>query len=230
MDADAKIRSVSSLALVGQVWGEVRRLAAFDKKRHTVPDKVNPVTQGFLEKLCEPELEEEGESLFQAVRQQFDYKRKEISLDCGAGYGRLDTKDFTLELRYELDEDDASSYSLETSVVAKGSRDVLESEAFSSSVGSRYDRLRCRLSGRVSVESIIDAVEGDSSGDLSVEYPSDCSGCTVRIEGVQADVFVDGAVLEVRFGKAATAAALMQAFDGIASRFSETDALSVVLR
>ncbi|MDQ8202421.1 hypothetical protein [Pelagicoccus sp. SDUM812003] len=222
-------RALVSLTLVGKVWGELRRLSAFDKKRHTVPDKVTPVTQGFLERLCEEELTEDAEELFQAARQQFGYKRKEISLDVGAGYGRLECKDFLLELRYELDEEDPSRYSLETSVTPLASRDLLESEAFAAAVGSRFDRLRCGLSGKVSVESVIDAVEEEESGDLSVDYPSDCRHCTVAIDGVAAEIFLDGAILEVRFGKLVTAGSLLAAFESVSERFAAAEGLADLL-
>lgn len=215
MSGDGTTGMIRSLAIVGRTRGEVRRLAAFDKKRHTVPDRVCGATQAFLEKLCEPELAEEAEALFQAAREQFGYKRREISLDVGAGFARLETRDFVLELRYELDEEDPSEFVLETVVREVASRDLLESAAFNGAVGSRFDRLRCGLSGQVSVESVIDAVEEDETGEMSVDYPSDCSNCLVRIEGVAGEVFVDGAVLEVRCGKQVSAERLMQAFERI---------------
>ncbi|MDQ8184907.1 hypothetical protein [Pelagicoccus sp. SDUM812002] len=221
---------VSSLAIVGRTRGEVRRLAAFDKKRHTVPDRVCGATQAFLEKLCEEELTGEAEELFQAVREQFGYKRKEISLDVGAGFARLQTKDFVLEIRYELEEEDPGDYVIETSVKDVASRDLLESAPFNASVGRRFDRLRCSLSGQVSVESVIDAVEEDESGETRVDYPSDCSNCTVTIEGVAGEVFVDGLVLEVRYGKLTSAGALMETFERIGAQFLAAAGLGSFLK
>ncbi|MBC2606986.1 hypothetical protein [Pelagicoccus albus] len=221
--------SVSSLAIVGRIRGEVRRLEAFDKKRHTVPDRVCGATQAFLEKLCEAELAEEAEELFQRAREQFAYKRREISLDVGNGFARLETKDFVLELRYELDEEDPSDYIVETSVQNVASRDLLESAPFNAAVGSRFDRLRCGLSGQVSVEAVIDAVEDDESGEAKVDYPSDCSSCVVRLDGVAGEVFVDGVVLEVRYGKLACASALLAAFEQIGQHVFEAAGMDGLL-
>ncbi|MDQ8182731.1 hypothetical protein [Pelagicoccus sp. SDUM812005] len=228
-EVDAK-GLVSSLAIVGRMQGEVRRLAAFDKKRHTVPDRVCGATQAFLEKLCEEELTEEAEALFQAAREQFGYKRKEISLEVGAGFARLETKDFVLELRYELLEEEPSDYVVETCVKDVASRDLLESAPFNAAVGRRFDRLRCGLAGRVSVESVIDAVEEDESGERRVDYPSDCSSCTVTIEGIAGEIFVDGAVLEVRYGKLTTAGELMETFERIGSAFLAAAGLEIFLK
>lgn len=221
---------IRTLAIVGRTRGEVRRLAGFDKKRHTVPDRVCGATQAFLEKICEGELAEEAEALFQSAREQFGYKRREISLDLGSGCARLETGDFVLELRYELDEDDPSEYVLETSVREVASRDLLESAAFNGAIGSRFDRLRCALAGGFSVESVIDAVEEDGSGSLAVDYPSDCSSCLVRIEGVAGEVFVDGAVLEVRFGKQVSAACLLETFERIGEQVFVSAGLEDLLK
>lgn len=228
-EVDAKGK-VSSLAIVGRTRGEVRRLAGFDKKRHTVPDRVCAATQAFLEKLCEEELTEEAEGLFQAAREHFSYKRREISLSVGSGFARLETKDFALELRYELDEEDPGDYVIETSVKDVASRDLLESAPFNASVGRRFDRLRCTLSGQVSVEAVIDAVEDEASGATSVDYPSDCSSCTVTIEGIAGEVFVDGVVLEVRYGKLTSAEVLMDTFECIGAEFLEAAGLQDLLK
>lgn len=228
--SDSLKRAVSSLALVGQVRGEVRRLEAFDKKRHTVPDRVCGATQAFLEKLCESELTEEAEALFQAAREAFGYKRKELSLAVTGGTARLETKDFALELRYELDSEDAAQFVVETSVNEVASRDLLESDAFAAAVGSRFDRLRCGLGKRVSVESVIDVVEDDESGEASVTYPSDCSWCEVTVEGIAGTVFVDGATLEVRFGRLVGARDLMAVFERLGDQFFVAAGLDGVLR
>lgn len=230
MENEGKIRALKSLAIVGRTRGEVRRLNAFDKKRHTVPDRVCGATQSFLENLCEAELTEEAEALFQSAREQFRYKRREISLDVGSGFARLETKDFVLELRYELDEEDPGDYIVETTVKGVASRDLLESAPFNSSIGSRFDRLRCGLAGQVSVESVIDAVEEDESGATQVDYPSDCSSCTVQIEGVDGEVFIDGAALEVRFGKLTTAANLLATFERVGDDVFITAGLADLLK
>ncbi len=222
-------RATRSLALVGRVWGEVRKLPAFDKKRHRVPDQANPATQAFLEKLCEQELVEEAEALFQASRRSFGYKRRDLSLEAGAGFARLETRDFVLELRYELDAEDPSNYSLETSLTSAASRDLLESEVFDAAIGSRFDRLRCGLRGKVSVEATIDALEDDESGDIEADYPSDCAYCVARIGGMDAEIFLDGTLLEIRFPRLSSAGDLLLAFEAIGDRFERNEILRELL-
>lgn len=219
---------ISSLTLAGRVWGEVRRLEGFDKKRHTLPDKVNGATQAFLAKLCSREIEEDGEALFQRCRKAFGYRRKDLSLSAGNGHAQLETKDFQLELRCDFDPDDPSRYYVETEVTRAASRDLLESAPFSEAIGDRFDRLRCGLGPGVSVAAVIDAVEEDASGELAIDYPSDCSQCEVRIGGVNGLVVVDGMSLEVRYPRLASAGELMAGFERIGERFAAADGLGIL--
>ena len=219
MADDAAVRAIASLSLAGRVEGEVRRLAGFDKKRHVVPDQVNGATSGFLAKLSEGALLEEAEELFQAARRAFGYKRKEIALAAGAGFARLEAKEFTLELRYALLEEDPSRYFVESELVSVSSKDLLGSDPLNVALGARFDRLRCGLSQGVSVEAVIDAIEEDRSGEMEVDYPSDCSECLVRLAGVPGEIMIDGALFELRFGRLVRAGDLLEAFEGAAGRF-----------
>lgn len=207
----------------------MRRLAGFDRKRHRVPDQVNAATQAFLARLCEDELAEACEAMFQAARDILGYKRKDISLSLGAGAGRLESKDFALELRYFLNEEEPSRYVAETELASAAGLDLLESAAFDAVVGSRFDRVRCGLRGSVSVEAVIDAVEADESGDLSVEYPSSCAECSVRIDGVDAEVVIDGVTLEARIGRMSTAGELLRVFAASRGRFAANERLARLL-
>ena len=219
---------VATLTLAGRTWGEVRRLDGFDKKRHSVPDQVNGATQAFLAKLCGQEIAEEGEAFFRSCRSVFGYKRRDLSLSIGTGTALLETKDFALELRCELDAEDPSRYFIESELTRVAGRDLLESDELAEAIGPRFDRLRLGIAGSLSVAAVIDAVEDDESGDLSVDYPSDCSMCAVRIEEVDAEIVVDGSTVELRFPRLATGANLIAAYDEIGGRFAEAPGLQAL--
>ncbi|HUR56437.1 MAG TPA: hypothetical protein VM029_01920, partial [Opitutaceae bacterium] len=67
-------RVIASIAFVGRASGQVKTLAGFKKGHHSVPDAANAVTNAFLGKICEPELSDEAERLFQAIRTGLEYK------------------------------------------------------------------------------------------------------------------------------------------------------------
>ena len=116
MDKEAGVFQAISLA--GRQDGLVKRLAGFDKSRHTVPKYVSDRASEFLGRLCEEELSEWADDLFRDMRHAMNYKRRDMSLDCENGLARLVAKDFVLERRYSLVEESPQYYDVETELSA----------------------------------------------------------------------------------------------------------------
>src|SRR4051812_1062528 len=103
---DLPSRIVAGISFVGRGGGVGKNLSGFKKSHHTVPDAANATTNAFLGKLCETELSEEAEKLFQELRVALDYKRKDIALTVTSPLAMLGAKDFTVEIFYALEERD----------------------------------------------------------------------------------------------------------------------------
>ena len=200
--ADDTRSFISQVSLVGRGGGAFRTLRGFDKSRHTVPDAVNNATSGFLAKLCTPELSEEAEAFFQKARDALSYKRKDISLDVTSPMAVLSAKDFTLDIGYGLEAADPSSYAITRTLHSIKNGDLLRVEEFNALFAGQFSAIAFALKKGVRVEAVIDAVEGLDGTDeakLRVDYPSDCSDCTLTVEDIGAAVVCDGATLEMRF-------------------------------
>ena len=90
----------------------------------------------------------------------------------------------------------------------------------------QFSAIAFALKKGVRVEAVIDAVEGleeDADGaKLRVDYPSDCSECTLRVDGIGAAVVCDGATLEMRFEKSGSPRELVEAFAAVRKAFALT--------
>src|ERR1035437_3027551 len=73
-------RVVAGISFVGRAGGFVKGLSGFKKGHDSVPDAANAATNAFLGKICERELADETEKLFQDLRAGLGYKRKEFAL------------------------------------------------------------------------------------------------------------------------------------------------------
>jgi hypothetical protein len=226
-DASAFIRHVR---LAGRTRGLVKALGGFNKKHHSLPDAVNAATTAFLGKLCAEELAEECEAFFQKTRAALGYKRRELSLDVASPSAVLSARDFTLEWDYTLDEGAPDEWVLTRTLHGLRGADVARAAAFDALFAGMFERIVFGLKKGASVESVIDAVEGldeDESGGaatggavcgaarLKVDYPSDCRCCTLRVEGVTAEVEFDGGELAMVFPRAGSPAELIDAFAGV---------------
>jgi hypothetical protein len=221
--ADDPRSFISQVSLVGRGGGAFKTLRGFDKSRHTVPDAVNNATSGFLAKLCAPELGEEAEAFFQRARAELSYKRKDVSLDVTSPVAVLSAKDFTLEIAYALEAADPSSYAITRTLHSIKTGDLLRVAEFDALFAGQFSAIAFALKKGVRVEAVIDAVEGlEDEAELRVDYPSDCSECTLRVDGIGAAVVCDGATLEMRFEKSGSPRELVEAFAAVRKAFALT--------
>ena len=221
-------RVLQSIRFVGTASGAVKALSGFRKGQHSVPDAITPATTAFLAKLCSGELAEEGEQLFQEARAHFSYKRKDLSLDLAPGAAVLSAKDFTYEVSYALSERDASEY--EVTRILQGLRrpDVLYLEACDRLFDGRFERVVFQLHRGAPVEQVIDAVESLPETDLAVDYPSDCSSCTLRVPDVAAEVRYDASELAIVFARTAPPRVLWTDFLAVRHAFTLTKETTLV--
>jgi hypothetical protein len=209
--------------------GLVKALEGFKKGHHTIPDTANAVTQAFLGKICERELKDEAEKLFQDVRAGLGYKRKDVSLSVMSPLAALTAKDFAVEIVYALEERDPARYSITTTMSGLKRVELARAEAFSRIFSGRFAEISFALKKGAQVETIIDAIEAlDAEGErqLAVDYPSDYRDCVIRVEGVEAEVRCTGATLDMIFPRAGSPAELIDAFVAVRDAFQISKALS----
>ena len=226
---DSDSRFLRDLSFVGQLEGLVKRMGGFDKSRHTPPKFASDRAQQFLARLAEPELVEWGEEQFAAFRERLRYRRTDISLAVENGVARVEAKDFILERRYSLIEDEPGSYIAETELRDPGSADLLEEDGFNEAIGPQFERLRCVFKREASVEELIDGIEDAEEGKIEVKYPSTCEYCDARIEGLDALFRFDAATLEIRFPSYGMPRQLIGAYRSMADKLSEVAAFRDLL-
>jgi len=227
MPTDIPSKIIADIQFIGRTGGAVKRLGGFKKGHHTLPDAANEVTNAFLGRLCTRELEEDAEGKFQAVRTGLDYKRKDISLSITSPIAVLAAKDFTFEIMYELDEESPDEFAVTQTLLDLKNGDLAIADAFNEIFARMFTELSFTLKKGVSVDAVIDAIEGlDDESKLRVDYPSDCSECTISVEGVEATVRCTGASLDMVFPSAGAPRDLLAEFAAVRSAFSISKALA----
>jgi len=205
----------------------VKALGGFKKGHHTVPDAANAVTNGFLGKICGPELAAQAEKLFQDVRTRLEYKRKDIALNVTGALAVLTAKDFTVEIFYLLEETTPGRYLVTTTLRDLKNGDLAQTEEFAAVFAGKFTEISFALKKGARVEAIIDVIEAlDGEGGLSVTYPSDCRECVIHVEGVDAAVRCSGATLEMVFPRAGAPHELMAGFAAVRGAFAVSRVLA----
>jgi hypothetical protein len=211
---------VQGLSFRASTTGAVKRLAAFDKSRHTVPDAVNQATSAFLARLVADELAAEAERAFQEARAAFGYKRRAIELSVGSPIAVLTATDFVLELAYGLAERDPAEWTLTRSLHPRSDSGFLRRAECDRIFAGMFTDLVFSFSRAVDIEAVIDAVEAlDEDHDLHVDYPSDCRDCTLTVPDVDATVRVTANGLEMAFPRGGAPAEQLDGFMAVRQRF-----------
>ena len=218
---------IAGISFIGRSGGLVKALGGFKKGHHTVPDAANAVTNAFLGKICEFELSEQAEKLFQDARTELGYKRKDLSLTVAAGAAVLTARDFTVEIFYVLEEAAPARYAVTTTLRGLKNADLARTEEFARVFHGSFTEIAFALKKGAKVESIVDVIEAlDGEGGLAVTYPSDCRECLISVEGVEAQVRCTGAALEMVFPRVGSPRELMAAFAEVRGAFSVSRVLA----
>ena len=214
---------IQLVRFVGRSGGLVRTLGGFKKGHHTVPDAVNNATSAFLSKLCDAELKTEAEQFFQQARAAFGYKRKELSLEIATPVATLTAKDFSFEINYALDGEDAASYVVTRTLSGLRSGDFAATQECGEVFAGQFGELSFVLTKGAPVETVIDAVEGlDGEGGLTVDYPSDCHHCILAVPNVSATVRFEGGELSMVFPRNGSPGELLESFFAVREAFCLT--------
>ncbi|MCF7687729.1 MAG: hypothetical protein K9M98_10670 [Cephaloticoccus sp.] len=227
MPAEVPKRVIADIRFIGRSGGAVKALRGFKKKHHTLPDAANAVTNAFLGRLCQGELEVEAEKLFQTVRSELGYKRRDITLTLTSPQAVLSAKDFTLEILYVLDAATPTEFAVTQTLLDLKDGDFARTEKFNAIFAGRFSELSFCFKQGANVEAVIDAIEGlDETRAMRVDYPSDCSECTITVEGVDAQVRCTDSSLDMVFPRAGAPRELLAQFTAVRSAFGLSKALA----
>lgn len=168
--------------LVGRKEGPVEKLPGFSKEAgHRIPEGLTPASEAFMQKVGHPLVKAEGEALFQRIRQEFGWKRREMTYQEGAGLARLQTPAFQVDLWIEGQAGNPAVYLLQCEVEISEEA-ILEQEASFSGVFSPLcDQVHIRSSRDIPVVDLIDRLEEEERWAKCLDYPADARWFTLTL-------------------------------------------------
>lgn len=152
-------RYTHQIHLLGSDSGLIKQLSGFRKKLHFVPEAHTPAADEFVRKIADDELQQEANALFDAIKQNFGYKRREISLELNTGKADISTAAFDLSLSYSQDAGQADCYTLEYQISNVQNPNALLDDGLQNILCQHFDRLRFNLTVRMDIEALIDKLE-----------------------------------------------------------------------
>ena len=170
----------------------IKSLSGF-KRYHRVPDSVNHATRSFVESISEQEVQQRSEEVFEAIKENLGYKRKDVA--CGSG--KVITPDFEYTASCCQDEETPSD-ALLTEEITNIKPHILQDDAFNEVFDNQFNELVFDFPRDVQVGDLIDAIEEADLDEIKVNYPSDASWCEIRVQGHQGVIRVTEGELALR--------------------------------
>jgi hypothetical protein len=159
----------------------VKSLSGFNKAAgHREPDAAGEECDAFLQLIGAAEVEKEGEALFRLIRQEFDYRRRDLRASAIPGAFTLITPDFTLRLWIEGDRESPNQAIIQREITELKSAELIQSAAFANAFSTSISRLCLTPTKRIEVEELIDRLEENSEWRKGLDYPPDASRLSLR--------------------------------------------------
>jgi hypothetical protein len=195
------------------------------QKGHRLPDQVTPSAKRFIAKIAMEDIREEIEEMFNQLREQMGFKRKDLEADAekeGLGFIRTPAFDYTLQA--VLDDSDPTVLRWTREVTHIQDPEMIRSPGFQAVFGTMFDTLRFELTDPVDVTAFIDRFEDEPLKGVKLRTSIDASSCDLTVEGFVGSIRLEPDCLVIS-GRSASAGSLIDQFFEFQKRFTRQSKL-----
>ncbi len=212
--ARPQMTQLRQVSFIGEESGRVKSLSGF-KRFYRVPTEVNKNTEDFVASIAAEETAQETNNLFQVIKTELGYKRKDMKTDIQKGSSSIICKDFDVVISICLNPNDPSKYLMRTEVYNFHNPEIVMAPTFNSAFEDTFDSLLFEFDRTIAVKRLIDRIEAANDEAIEVTYPPDCTFCEISIEGSKAQIKVDESGITIRTAKKSKPSILAEHFFNI---------------
>ena len=163
--------------------GKVKDLAGF-RKSHALPERANDWARKFVNRIAQPDLKADVDQMFDMIREQFNYKRKDLEVSAERdGFGFIRTPDFEYTVAVEVNADEPTSVVWRREVGRLNDPDFIRSENFAAVFGTAFDKLVFEFAEPVDVAAFVDRIEDKPPEGVKVSVASGSDVAEIKLAG-----------------------------------------------
>ena len=156
---------------------KIKYLSGF-QKFHSVPTGITSSTKSFVQSISKEEMKSSIDKVLQILKNELEYKRKDIKFEEGDGSCEFTTPDFSIEININQDVENASMYTTQIKLSNLNS-EILMDDKFNSAFDDFFDRLIIDIDSLINITNLIDYLEENN---IDVDYPTDLSTCSFTLD------------------------------------------------
>ena len=205
------LRKVKRVSLRALTAGLVRNLQGFSKG-YEVPSRSNASARKFIARLAAEEIKADLDARFQAVREAFGLKRKDLEASSEDGAGYLRTPHFEYRVHVELDPNDPASVLWHREIAAMKDFALIGRPEFRNAFGMLFDILVMEFRKPVNVVKLIDQFEEEGRPEIKIVCPSDSAWCEIGINGFRGAIRIEPELVRIEGRRAPPLPSLFDQF------------------
>jgi hypothetical protein len=213
--AQPQLTQLKRILFRGEETGRVKSLSGFSRGYHRVPNTVNDATERFVAKIGQEEVNMKAERLYEQIKKEFDYKRKDIDMKSGGGSASIICKDFDVDISLSLNPNDPSEYLLKIETNNFRSPEIVKSRIFNKVFERIFTSLVFEFTQQINTVEIIDAIEELNDESISIEYPSNEITCTIKMKGVDGVINISPGEFCITYDNPVQPIVLVESFFGV---------------
>lgn len=219
---------VVRMTLVRERVSGVKQLSGF-KSNHRLPSDCSASSQSFIRNIANDDVRNELNAMLASLRRAFGFKRIDLQSDFTSdGSASIITPYFNYTLDIALSEEDVTEVLWRQEVNAIKELNEILSDEFEQVFGKTFDTIEFSMPRAVDLETLIDRIEQLESEQISIDYDSELSWCTLNIAGEQATIFVTPTTMEIVRDPPEPPKVLIESFFKIQRALVDTHNVSVI--
>ena len=198
--------------------GRVKDLSGY-RKSSTIPDRANDWARKYVARLAAPDIKLDLDNIFDAVREQFGYKRKDVDVSAERdGFGFIRTPDFEYTVGVSVNPDDPSEVVWRREIGRLSDPAFVRSEGYVAIFAPLFDKLVFEFGTPVDVAEFVDRIEDAPPEGVKVGIASDGATAEIKLAGFAGSVTVTPQAVEIE-GRTGSSAGLLDQFLAFLRKF-----------
>lgn len=202
---------------------KVASLSGFIKGSHRAPSNNSTSTERFVKMISKKEVEEEVGDIFERIRLNMNYKRRDLVTDDG----HISTPDFEFWVECTQDPDEPAMANIEKRLT-NISPGIVDDDGFNAVFDNSFDNLTYEFMARIDVEDLIDQFEELEMDTIEIEYPSDFSHCEITIDESDVGIRITAHELTVHSPDPTSPKLLVQSFFEVQKKLAGSPVLRYI--
>jgi hypothetical protein len=222
-------KELKRIAFRVETSGRVKELRGFIKG-HSVPDHDSATARKFVARIAEADIKSDLDETYQAIRDGFGFKRRQLESSVEDGIGVIHTPRFDYSASVHLDPEKSTSVIWRREVSAFRDPAMVRAPEFLAAFGNLFNVLVFEFARPISLEEFIDRIEDESEHrpGVKVRCSSDASTCEITLAGFRGAIRIDRTHLAIEGRQSPTAASLLDQFLAFLERFTRAKNLPAI--